>query len=28
MVIHNGLSLLPPNKDAILGEKIEALWLR
>ena len=28
MVVHNGLSLLPPDKDAKPGEKIEALWLR
>ncbi|MFL2957691.1 MAG: gephyrin-like molybdotransferase Glp [Candidatus Thalassarchaeaceae archaeon] len=28
MVVHNGLSLLPPNKDGKIGEIIEALWLR
>ena len=28
MVVHNGLSLLPPNKDGKSGEIIEALWLR
>ncbi|MAV60174.1 MAG: molybdopterin molybdenumtransferase MoeA [Marine Group II euryarchaeote MED-G38] len=28
MVVHNGLSLLPPDKDAKPGEEIEALWLR
>ena len=28
MVVHNGLSLLPPNQDAKTGEIIDALWLR
>jgi molybdopterin molybdotransferase len=28
MVTHNGLSLLPPNKDAKKDEIIDALWLR
>ena len=27
MVAHNGLTLLPPDKDAKAGEAIEALWI-
>ena len=28
MVAHNGLTILPPNTDANVGDHIEALWLR
>ena len=27
MVAHNGVTLLPPNSDANIGEIIEAFWL-